>query len=177
MPNLHFNTHKHCSSYQYFVAPQVFLFQQMNSMITMRNHNFVGQVHWDRLTQSFEIASMARYGNCRNLPLGSINHIDFSSKNKGGPFFSIFQIQNFWKFMWSNLYSFRNGGCSSRKNVITQSWWTNTDRITLACNTDPKLCFLENTDGWLQERKIFDRSFWNYFGNFMSSHHKHSLCK
>ena len=27
------------------------------------------------------------------------------------------------KLMWSKLYSFGIGGCSSRKNVITQYWW------------------------------------------------------
>ena len=102
---------------------------------------------------------MARYGNCRNLPLGSINHIDFSSKNKGGLFFSMFQIQNFSKLMWSNLYSFRNGGCSSRKNVITHSWWTNTVKLLPACNIDSELSFLKNTDGWLHKRKIFVKNF------------------
>ena len=88
--------------------------------------------------------------------------------------YSSLEIKLFWKLMWSNLYSFRIGGCSSRKNVITQSWWTNTVNSALACSTDSKLIFLENTDGWLQERKIFDQSLLNYFGNFSSSHHKHS---
>ena len=101
---------------------------------------------------------MARYGNCRNLPLGSINHIDFPLKIDG-PFFSIIQIKEISKLMWSNLYSFRNGGCSSRKNVITQSWWTNTMKMGPACNIDSKLSFSKNTGGWLYERKIFVKSF------------------
>ena len=61
--------------------------------------------------------------------------------------------------MWSNRYSFRNGGCSSRKNVITQSWWTNTVKMDLAGNIDSELSFLRNTDGCLYVRKIFVKSF------------------
>jgi len=128
--------------------------QAMSSQMHLKDCIAAGEVYWDRLTQSFEIASMARYGNCRNLPLGSINHIDLSPK-KITVFFSIFQIQEFSKMMWSNLYSFRNGGCSSRKNVITQSWWTNTETLRVACNTNSEFYFLENTYGSLRERKIF----------------------
>ena len=77
---------------------------------------------------------------------------------KNEPFFSIFQIQEFSKRMWSNLYSFRIGGCSSRKNVITQSWWTNTLVRELAWNVHSELSFVEKTYGWLWERKIFVQS-------------------
>ena len=52
--------------------------QAISVQIHLVEHYLPGVVNWDRLTQSFEIASMARYGNYRNLPLGSINHIDLS---------------------------------------------------------------------------------------------------
>ena len=78
----------------------------------------------------------------------------FFSKNRLAVFL-IIQIKKFSKLMWSNLYSFRNGGCSSRKNVITQSWWTNTETLRVACNTNSEFYFLENTYGSLRERKIF----------------------
>ena len=68
------------------------------------------------------------------------------------PFFSIFQIQELSKMMWSNLYSFRIGGCSSRKNVITQFWWTNTEALSAACDTNSAFTFNENTYGWLRKR-------------------------
>ena len=95
---------------------------------------------------------MARYGNCRNLPLGSINHIDFSLK-KNEPFLFEPGNKNILKNDVVEPLQLQNWGVCSRKNVITQSWWTNTYRLTLAYNNDSELCFLENTDGWLQERK------------------------
>ena len=81
------------------------------------------------------------------------------------PFFSIFQIQELSKMMWSNLYSFRIGGCSSRKNVITQFWWTNTEALSAACDTNSAFTFNENTYGWLRERKMFVQSLKSFYAS------------
>ena len=69
------------------------------------------------------------------------------------------------KLMWSKLYSFGIGGCSSRKNVITQSRWTNTSTSILACNIDSELIFIKNTDGQLCKRKIFFQSFQSFYAS------------
>ena len=105
---------------------------------------------------------MARYGNCRHLPLGSIHHINFSLK-KNEPFLFEPRNKNILKIDVVEPLQLQDWGGCSRKNVITQSWWTNTVAIEVACYIDSELSFLENTDGWLYERKIFDCSFWNFY--------------
>ena len=101
---------------------------------------------------------MARYGNCRNLPLGSINHINFSLK-KNEPFLFEPGNKNILKIDAVEPLQLQNWGGCSRKNVITQSWWTNTVKMDLAGNIDSELSFLRNTDGCLYVRKIFVKSF------------------
>ena len=152
----------------------------MSSQMLLERRRF----NWCGLLRSVNTVFRDRFhGAIWELPKSTLR-VDqpywFFFENNEPFFFSIFQIQEFSKMMWSNLYSFRIGGCSSRKNVITQFWWTNTEALSAACDTNSAFTFNENTYGWLRERKMFvQRAFMqvklsNYFRNFSSSRHKHS---
>ena len=131
--------------------------QVMSSQIHLKSQSF----NWWGLLRSVNTVFRDRFhGAIWKLPKSTLR-VDqpyWFLFEKNVPFFSIFQIQEFSKRMWSNLYSFRIGGCSSRKNVITQPWWTNTNDYPAACGTNSEFSFNENTYGWLLKRKILVQS-------------------